>query len=132
MAFTPVSAKNAKVRIGATVYTARRWNVNPTAEELDITNFEGAGFADRISGIVDAEITVDADWDSAASNFANPPNIVTGQTLLNVKLFLNDTTGAFWNFPSVLVTTTPVTAEVRGKVEVSFTAKSKGIFTYPA
>jgi hypothetical protein len=130
-AFLPVSAKNAKVRLNGTTYTARKWTVTPTVEELDITNFEGAGYADRIAGIYDAEIMVEADWDSANNNFDNPPSIVVGTILLNVVLYLNDTSGPFWSFPSALITTTPNTADVRGKVELNFTAKTKGTFTYP-
>jgi hypothetical protein len=131
IAFTPLSAKNAKVRINNVVYTAKRWVVTPVADEIDTSNFEGAGFTDRIAGLSDCEFTVDADWDSAGNNFANPPNIVIGQTLSTVKLFLNDTSSVFWLFPSALITTTPTTAEVRGAIIVSFTAKNKGTFTYP-
>jgi hypothetical protein len=134
MAFTPLSAKNAQVRIGAFVYVARKWVITPTGEELDITNFEGGGFADRLVGILDCEIMVDADYDSQAalSNFNNPPNIVIGAVLSTIKLYLNLTSGTqFWLFPSAIVTTTPMNADVRGKLELSFTAKTKGTFSYP-
>jgi hypothetical protein len=130
MAFHPHSAKNAKVRINGAVYTAKKWSVNPTADELDITNFEGQGYGDRIAGILDAEFTVEADWDSENNNYGSPPNIVPGAPLTEVKLFLNDTSGLFWRFPLALVISVPSNAEVRGLLTISFTAKNKGIY-YP-
>jgi hypothetical protein len=144
-AFRPLSAKNAKVRIstfvGTTetinVYTAKKWSVNPTADELDTTNFEGDGFGDRIAGILDAEFTVDADWDSNNNNYLDPPDIVPGAEIFNVKLFLDGdepismtTDPRFWFFPSALVLSVPSNAEVRGLLTISFTAKNKGIY-YP-
>lgn len=129
MPFTPVSARLAKVRIGTVVFTANKWTVTPTGDELDTTNFEGAGFGDRIIGVVDCEAVVEADWDSAANNFAL---VFPGAVLSTVKLYLNDTTGSFYSFPVVLVTQTPTTAEVRGKLQLTITFKNKGIYAMPA
>jgi hypothetical protein len=130
---TPLSAKNAQVRIGSYVFTAKSWRVNPTSDALDITNYEGGGFADFISGIIQAEFTIEADWDSAADPFANPPNIVVGAVLTNTALYTNlaSPASAHWSFPSALVTETPFTAVIRETLFTTVTCKSKGIFQYP-
>lgn len=131
MAFTPLSAKNALVRIGTYVFTARKWTVNPKGDALDITNFEGGGFADWIGGIIEAEFTIEAQWDSASDPFAAAPNVTVTTILSTIKLYTNGLASAFWSFPSALVTDTPMTADVRQTEDISCTCKAKGTFVYP-
>ena len=150
MAFTPLSAKNAKVFIGNIALVAKKWSVNPIVDELDTTNFEGGGYGDRIGGITDAEYTVELDFNSDlnaittqyTNSFKNPPNIVANATLTDVRLYLGNTGNVVgpspttlgtwcWHFPSSLVLSVPTMAEVRGLVTLTFTAKSKGIYNYP-
>jgi len=131
MAFTPLSAKNAQVRFGNYVFTAKKWQVNPKGDALEITNFEGGGFADWIGGVIECDFTIDADWDSASDPFANPPNIVVTSILSTIKLYTNLVGSAFWSFPSALVTDTPFSADVRQTESFSCTCKAKGTFQYP-
>jgi len=131
MAFTPLSAKNAQVRIGTSVLTAKKWSVTPKTDALDITNFEGVGYGDYIGGIIDADISIEFDWDSAADSYANPPNLAPTAIVGPVKLYVNTTASAFWNFPLALVVEAPQNAEVRGLITGSVTMKSKGTYTAP-
>jgi len=130
-AFTPLSAKNAKVRIGSYVLTAKVWRVDPKGDAYDITNFEGGGYADWGSGILEAEFTVEGDWDSANDPYTNPPNLNVGTVISTVNLYTNGTSSASWNFPTALIIATPQNAEVRGYISFAFTAKAKGSFTSP-
>ena len=130
-AFTPLSAKFAQVRFNSVTVTAKKWTVTPTADALDITNFEGNGYADWIAGIYQADFTVEGDWDSANDQFATPPNFTIGAVIVNVKLFTNSLASAFWNFPVALITETPMTAAVRESITFVMTCKAKGSFVYP-
>lgn len=130
-AFTPLSAKFAQVRFGSSVITAKKWTVTPTADMLDITNFEGNGFADWIAGIYQADFTVEGDWDSANDQFANPFSFVIGTIVTGVKLYTNTIASAFWSFPTAIISETPMTAAVRETITFVITMKAKGSFTYP-
>lgn len=101
------------------------------ASEGDVTNFEGAGYEDVETGTLGADISITADYDCANNPFDNPPNLQPGQTISTVKLYLNDTTGPYWDFPSVKVLTAPMSAKVKEMLGIQFTMKNKGTFTAP-
>ncbi len=136
MAFTPLSAKNAMVRYTPSMgviytLTAKKWQVTPKVDALDITNFEGNGFADWIGGIIECDGTVDFDWDSADDPYANPPSIFPGSIGGHLELFTSGLASPSWDFPSILIVEVPQTGEVRGLLTGSMTFKSKGTFTLP-
>jgi hypothetical protein len=54
-----------------------------------------------------------------------------GTTLSNVKLFLNGTTGDYWDIPSFVVTDTPQQLAVDGKITTRVSGRSDGAFGYP-
>lgn len=128
---TPISGKSAKVRVNNTAHYAEEWDVEPEADLLDANSFEGGGYKDYIAGLFGAGFTVRGWYDAGANPFDAPMNIQIGTVLTNVKIYVNDTTGPFWNFPKAIVATTPHKANVKGRVELSFTAKGKGTFSYP-
>jgi hypothetical protein len=130
---TPVSAKNAKIRsgAGATTITAKKWTVRMEADELDTSNFEGAGFKDRITGLIGCDVTVELDLDAAVNYFEATPGWVPGTTVATLKLYLNDTSGSFWDFPSVRFISCDVSADVKGLLTASYSFKTKGTFTDP-
>jgi hypothetical protein len=131
MAFTPLSAKNAKCRVGAYVLTAKKWSVKPHGDEYEISNFEGAGFGDFIGCLAYCDFSIDGDWDSASDPFGNPPNITVTQVITAVKLYTNDLASPFWSFPSALVVDTPMDADVKTALTISISCKAKGSFVYP-
>lgn len=127
----PLSAKNAKVRIDGAVFTAKSWSVVPKTDKIDTTNFEGGGFAQSIHGIESCEVSVEADWDGDANPFDSPPNVQPNVELVNVRLFISQTTGPCWVFPLLNVFEAPNSANVREAVKISFKAEGNGTFTYP-
>jgi hypothetical protein len=131
MAFTPLSAKNAKVRVGNYVLTARVWNVKPHGDAEETSNFEGGGFGDFTGCLAYCDFNVDGHWDSASDPFANPPNIVVTAVISTVKLYTNDIGSPFWSFPSALVVDTPMDADVKTVLSISIACKAKGSFVYP-
>lgn len=132
------SAKNARVQVNGTNLSAIKWMVTAKTDELDISNFETTTpdniFADYTFGLQEAEVQVEAIWDANADPHANPPNIIAGGTITNLKLFLDKVNFASrcWTFPSFQIFTVTVDAEVRGIVKYTFTGKNKGAYTYPA
>lgn len=135
MAFTPFSAKNAKVRIGAgaATVTAKAWNVEPDADELDVSNFEGAGYSDVIAGLINARITIELDLDgqAGANIWDTPPTLRPGTTLSTVRLYVNDTTGPSWLFSSALVLASPNNMNVKEAAKATIRLRAKGSFSYP-
>lgn len=132
MAFTPYSAKNAKIRVGAVVLTAKKWTVTPATDALETTNFEGTGFYECVGGITKATVTIELDddgqanlWD-AASNTLRP-----GGRAATVKLYQNDTTGPFWSFPTLFIEQTPQNADVKQQMQNTIQGVGSGSFLYP-
>jgi hypothetical protein len=131
VAFTPRSAKNAKIRLSNVVHYAYEWSVTPKADEIDATNFEGSGFYEWIPGIVSATYNAKALYDCQGSPYDSPSSLTAGATLTTTKLYINDTTGAFWLFPTSRVLDAPTMANVKEGVKFDFNAKGSGTFTYP-
>ena len=126
------SAKNAKIRTGtATVLEAAEWSVNDTITEIDDTSFEDGGYGSRIGGVKDLEVSVKAFWNPTSNQHTSPLNIYSGALLTTTKLYLNDTTGKFWDCPLLLILTVNETAVVRQGISYDFTAKNDGVYTPP-
>ena len=128
---TPFSAKNAKVRYSATTaITMKEWSVEHDVGEIDTSNFEGAGYTDRIAGLKDVTITLTMDYDSGA----NPLDITgfyPGSNVTNLRLYLNDTTSPYWSFPSAICLKVSEPAKVKEGMPITFTLKNKGTFSLP-
>lgn len=110
------------------------WNVNPGVRVAQTDNSMSGGFMLReSSGGKTASFTITIDYDFDANPFATPYGLVIGAKITNVKLYLNDTTGVFWNFPSAVVTTTPQQAQHSGTdmIGVQINCDSDGTFSYP-
>lgn len=76
-------------------------------------------------------MSVEADYDCANNPFDTPPTIRPGTTLSSVKLYLNDTTGPYWDITYLKVLTTPMKANVKEELGFSFTGKAKGSWSFP-
>jgi hypothetical protein len=129
------SAKNARVQINGANLFAMRWTITVKTDDLDVTNFETGGFGTYFGGIIDADITCDAVWDSVQDPFNNPPAIQPAVILGNgqvgagatVKFFLDFVNlGVFWSFAGILITSVTQDTDVRGFIKYSFSAKNAG------
>jgi hypothetical protein len=136
------SAKFARVQLSGVNMVALKWTINAKTDALDVTNFEGSGYAAYIGGILDADISCDCVFDSVQAPFANPPALAPAALLGNgltgagsaVKFYL-DRTGAtyagFWSFANILIETCNMDTEVRGFVRFTFTARNNGAYLMP-
>jgi hypothetical protein len=128
--FVPRSAKNAKVRINNTIFTARIWTVTPRAAESDTTNFETGGQDDVETNTVGLDVEIEADADGNINPYDVTLNLVPGQNVA-AKLYLNDTAGPFWNIPTLKILTAPNTADPKKMVGIKITGKAKPGWAYP-
>lgn len=124
------SAKNARVSVGNTNLFAMKWSINTKVDELDVSNFEGQGYAQWIGGLLDADISVDCVWDANQNPTGNPPNLIPGQLVSTVKFYADWRglgpfgAGEAWTFPSLLITALNQETEVRSFIKYSWTAKN--------
>lgn len=133
MAFTPYSAKNAKVRFNGSTLYAKKWSVEMDGGNIDISNFEGAGYSDCIAGLADCTVTVDFDHDSTADMFNAPLYLSPGTVGTAARLYLSDTTSPYWSFPSFLVLPLTMGADSpKAAVTGSLKFKNKGTFSPPS
>lgn len=127
---TPLSAKNAVVRVNGAVVACKEWNVEPKDDGNDTTNFEGAGFGDSIGSIIDCDITLTFDYDSAAPQYETPPALMAGQTISNLLLYTNGVGSKKWTFPSARVKSSPMNAAVRDNLKGTCALVAKGSFSF--
>lgn len=127
----PLSAQDAKVRVGGQILVAAAWDVNPESALLPVNNFEGGGYEDDIHGLRRCEVTIEGWWDSANNMHDAPMSIQDNSVLTNVKLYVADTDGPYWDFPKLNVRGVPMTARVEDRVLYRLVGKAKGTFTYP-
>lgn len=129
--FTPRSAQNAKVRLNnGVVLTAKSWNVVTKADKLDTTNMESAGYAENIPGIQDLEFTIEFALDAAANPYDSPRLLIVTQLQSNIKLYLNDTSGPYWDLDGYIYENN-CKADVRGLLEGTVRGSATGVYVEP-
>ena len=132
MAYTPRSAKDAKVRINGNTFVSQQYDVDESVDEIDTSSAEDNGYGDLIGNLSRATVTVQGMMDAGNNPFDTPLDITPGTTLTNVKLYISGTSLAYWDFPSVLVVSVRHGANVRsGGHTINWTFKSKGQYSEP-
>ncbi len=131
MSRKPLSAKNAKARIGSGVWATKKWEVRPQITDLDSTCSEDGGHYNGEMGIDKAEVSIEFDFDGNANCYDAPLNLIPGTKLANVKLFLNDLSGPFWLFAQLNCLETPQTGDVKQLLGNTFRGVGSGVFVYP-
>lgn len=126
---TPLSAKAAKVRIGATTMYHTSWDVDDAINYADTTNFESAGYAEQVSCIRQAKVRLSG-WLDVGANPFDTPNINVGQQV-NLNLYFQNTAGPVWAFPTFDIETVKVTANVREEIKLEITGMTKGSYVDP-
>ena len=124
------SARNAAVRFGAITVTAKRWQVTSRAEKLDTSNFEGGGYTENIAGLRSIDVTIEFN-DSAIYAYFATGLITAGALFANVKLYLNSTSGPFWDLPYLFIESVQQSADVHQAMELTLTGSNHGPFAYP-
>lgn len=129
---TPLSAKDAVVRIASTVHYAMEWEVDPEKNFDDTTNFEGGGFGTQIGCIRNAKFRISGWWDSGANPFDTPLFLYDGYRLNTVRLYLGGASSTvYWLFPYADVLNIVHGSKVDQKVNLTINCKNYGTFSYP-
>ncbi len=145
VSFSPYAAYNAFVRLdaGGTPIVAHKWTVNVKTDDIDATNFEGAGYAEQITGMVSADVTIEFLYDSIRTPFGVIehsklfPSMsalgVNGYNYNVVELFPNAiaNNASSFTFPQLTLLDVNVDSSVHDAIKVTLTCKSDGVFTYP-
>lgn len=128
---TPRSAKNAFVRVGNATYAHQSWNVNPKADLIDTSNSESGGAAEYTAGFVYCDVSISGPFDAAQNPYDAPVGFQAGETISNVKLYLNGLAGPFWSFPTLKVESAPNKADVKQALMIDISGKAHGEWVYP-
>lgn len=127
----PVSGKKGKITLNGTTVKLKKWSVNPQSQDHDSTNFESEGFGEGLGGIREADVNFEGDWDSAQNPHDDPPNIMDGEVITDVRLYIDRDNSLFFDFDEIRIISVPVNQEVRGVCQISVSAKTNGEFSYP-
>jgi hypothetical protein len=115
------------VVIGSTTFHVTKWNYTANSDWADTTDTSNAGYKTQIPGLLSAEGSFTAMWDSSIV-YTSAPNIAIG-TNIALKLNYADT-GTYANFPSASITSKPTTSQVSATaIEFTVNFKSNGAFT---
>lgn len=128
------SGLTGTVTVNGTELPIKNWNVDPSVRIAMTDNSKSGGFMLREgSGGKTADYSFLTDFDFDSNPFAAPTNLVIGTKLTNVKLYLNGTSGLFWNFPSSVVSRTPQGLQHDGTdmQNALINCQSDGTFAYP-
>lgn len=119
MAFTPVSGKSGSVLVGGTAYAFGKWEYAMKTGTPKVTNFNGSGYRQLVSGITEGTITVDGPMD--LGNMA----LTSGNTYVMTLQWTNSVT---LTGTGILASLTPSDdVEDAGRVKCTF--EINGTFT---
>src|SRR5699024_4424162 len=90
------SGKNGKCTGNGTAVLTTGRKVEPVADRHDVTNTGSGGFGSIITSIKRAKFSIEANWNAAANPLDDPPGLVEGATLTNVKLYLDGLASPFY------------------------------------
>lgn len=132
MADTFKSGKTGTATFNGTELAVISWEINPSTTNVNFRNSRTGSFSkiEPTFHSATGTVTIDRDFDAAFSDA--PTSIVTGAVLTNLKLYLAGTAGIFWLLPSIVVTGTPESLNVDGKIATRITFVADGTFTYPS
>ena len=115
--------------------SAERWSVNVSTEEVPAIGFEDYRnsniYDDGDFAVMSAAIQISGYWDALNNPHSSPPGIVTGARIGGVSLYLNRVTALRWTFNAIRIYACQVDTEIKSRVNLAFSAKSGGQFTYP-
>ena len=117
------AGKDSVIKVGGTAICVESFEITPEADFIDTTNTCSNGYQDGIAGVKRYDGSAQGTWDDSAPITGSPPNINIGETI--ALALYTETGGQSW-IGNGIVTSTPVTFEVAGKVSYTFNWKSTG------
>lgn len=127
MAF--ITGKNGKVTVDAVDIPITEWSADGKADLVDRTNSQSSGKKTYGVGLEECSGSVKCHWDGAA-NTMDTPGIFQGADVA-LKCYISGSSGPYLNVASALIETVKVMAAIAGGVDIEFSWKSNGAFTWP-
>lgn len=118
------AGKFARFSINGTFLAAEEWSGEDDDTMPDVSNTEGGGFTDVISGMGTFTGSFKGFWDSNNNPHASPPNVNRGQELTNV-VYWRDASTSIVTLKKVLVKKVRVSMQVKDKIMLDFDFQSK-------
>lgn len=106
------------------------WNFNGSADTVDFKNSLSGTFNKTASTFTSGSGTVTLDYDFLSPIFGSPISLFPGMTLTTVKLYVDKSATKGWSLPSIIVTSTPTSVNVAGKIGLSFSFKTNGTYSF--
>lgn len=111
------------------------WNFDPKVDIVPFRNSKTGNYSKKEATYHDADGSMTFDFDFDDNPFATPVSLSEGDNITDVKLFLGPSgtnSTLFWLIPSAIVTGTPQTLEVDGKIGTVVNFTADGAWTPPA
>lgn len=127
---------NGRVKQNGANVNAERFRLSGTADDIPAMGFEdvdpdGNLYDAGVPGVIGAALQVSGYWSSINNPHADPPSIRTGVQVPNIFLYVNKVTNRFFAMPSIRILGCDVASEIKGRVDLSYNAKTNGKITYP-
>jgi hypothetical protein len=122
------SGKDGTATINGAEIPLTGWSVNPTSDIVGFRNSKTGKFTKRETTFKDLTFSIDLDFDFDANPFAVGVGLIPGAALTNVKLYLNGVAGLFHNIPEAIVTGTPQSLTVEGKIITRVNGVTNGTY----
>jgi predicted secreted protein len=120
--------KGLVATLGGTVLNVKGWSVDAENEAVEVTNSGSGGNEEWLAGIAKREISIEANWDSQANYFNNPPNLSDGQI---VTYNLQFASGSPAYSGSMIIKKTSVKAEVKSVTTFMISGSSTAANSLP-
>lgn len=135
-AVSQARGRTGRVFINGIELCVTNWELTITAQEEDTTSSCSAGYEEFEYGVTGAQFTLDADWDITKNIHSDPPNLVPGDVIDTLKLYVHSDSGTgledgpYYSFAAG-VGSIRITTPAKGKVTYSISGRSRGAITYP-
>ena len=132
----PIAGTDGRVSVGGIELNFDKWQLSPRAADILTTNFEstdddGNTWEEGITGIRGMDLTASGFWDLSQNPHTDPPNLQAGEVISNVLCYVSKENDKFFSIPFLRLLTTPVAADVNGRMEITITGKTNGKVQYP-
>lgn len=118
-----------RITVNGTVLRAHHWSVDWKVEDFDITTFENFGVGSYLPGLIDADVTFDAYYDTVDNPFSAPIAIAPGTYDALVITYIKGNAAITWTLPNVLCVTVHSETGVRDVIRYTYTGKFSGTGT---
>lgn len=126
------AGKTSRAQCNAQDMTMASWTATYDGMDLDVTNFESAGFEEGIIGVKSLQWTVSGRWNASQNPNADPPGLFPTDAGLNLKLYVSTNDNTAYLMP--VFRCFKGTAKTSAKDAVDFEADghSQGTFSVPS